>query len=237
MLPYACAPQVFAAAAQPVAAQPVAAQAEPVFALPQGGSQAPKASAEEGNALAAFTVRFRQQGEEKDAKEREAKAARKAAGKAALKKMLGERNDRVASRKAANRESEKAVEKDMLSGLSGESWSRVVSLIDTSAAAHGKEEAHAGEKKAKVGGAASSASASGDAAKAAGGVNDTLRLKDVSCEGGRWREEGGREGGRASVRTPLAQQQQLTPKAHATLALPSPHSSPQILVVLKSKPL
>ena len=163
-----------------VAAAPVAA--------PQAGSQAPAPKAgggeAEGNALAAFNLRFRQQGEDKDAKERDAKQARKAAGKAALKKMLGERNERVATRKAANREAEKAVEKDMLNALSGESWTRVVSLIDASSAAHGKEEGGAagGEKKAKTGGAGGGAAAAGaasDQGKVGGGVGDTLRLKDI----------------------------------------------------------
>ena len=60
----------------------------------QGGSQAPAKSSEDGpNALAAFNTKFRQAGEEKDAKEREAKAARKVSGKAALKKMLLELKD------------------------------------------------------------------------------------------------------------------------------------------------
>ena len=69
-------------------------------------------------------------GEEKDAKEREAKNARKTAGKAALKAMLAERAAAVAVRKAKNREDETAKEREMMDALEGESWGRVVSLVD-----------------------------------------------------------------------------------------------------------
>ena len=132
---------------------------------------------EEGNALAAFNVRFRQQGEEKDAKERDAKASHKAAGKAALKKMVAERNERVATRKTANREAEKAAEQDMLNALSGESWGRVVTLMDVSGAE--KAGAEKEEKKGGKGGNEKAASTE-ERKKAVGGVDDTIRLKDVS---------------------------------------------------------
>ena len=192
--------------------------------LQQGGSQAAAVKvAEDGNALAAFNIRFRQQGEEKDAKERDAKAARKAAGKAALKKMLGERNERVATRKAANREAESAAEKDMLNALSGESWCRVVSLMDASAAAHGKDEG-AAEKKGKASGGAASGSSTSDLAKSSGGVNDTLRLKDV---------RGGSGGARLR---PCLTRQLLTHSLPST-ALRKLTPRPQILIALKAKPL
>ncbi len=144
---------------------------------PSQGSGAPAKVLEEGNALAAFNVRFRQQGEEKDAKERDAKASHKAAGKAALKKMVAERNERVATRKTANREAEKAAEQDMLNALSGESWGRVVTLMDVSGAE--KAGAEKEEKKGGKGGNEKAASTE-ERKKAVGGVDDTIRLKDVS---------------------------------------------------------
>jgi hypothetical protein len=139
------------------------------------------------NALATFNARFRAAAEEKDAKEREGKAARKAAGKQALKKLLAERKTIVDARKAKNREDEQATEQRMLDALQvrpvwgvgrlgwggeatahplrlrlarrarpshllpslsplvppihpspsqGESWSRVVSLVDVHGSAH-----------------------------------------------------------------------------------------------------
>ena len=101
------------------------AQPAPVL----GAGPVALSSGSESNAYSAFQVRFRAAGEEKDAKEREGKTARKAAGKAALKKLLAERSERVATRKASNRSSEKAVESEMISALSGESWGRVSSLV------------------------------------------------------------------------------------------------------------
>ena len=150
---------------------------------PSQGSGAPAKVLEEGNALAAFNVRFRQQGEEKDAKEREGKASHKAAGKAALKKMVGERNERVATRKAANREAEKAAEQDMLNALSGESWGRVVTLMDVSGAEKAGTEKE--EKKGGKGGNEKAASTE-ERKKAVGGVDDTIRLKDVSKRRWAW---------------------------------------------------
>ncbi len=214
--------------------------------LLQGGSQAPAKSSEgDGpNALAAFNTKFRQAGEEKDAKEREAKAARKVSGKAALKKMLTERNERVATRKAGNREAEKAAEKDMLSALSGESWCRVVSLVDANSAAHhGDDHKGAGEKKAKAGGAAH-AGGSAEAIKAGGGVGDTLRLKDVRSV----------DGAKGPLPFFFNAPPSLSPPPSCPLRLghpcPSlplhplyrsrlqPHNSlPQILISLKAKPL
>jgi hypothetical protein len=82
------------------------------------------------SALIAFNARFRNAGEEKDAKEREARTARKAAGKAALKKLLSEKAGTVESRKRKNREEEAATEKAMLDSLQGETWTRVTTLID-----------------------------------------------------------------------------------------------------------
>lgn len=88
--------------------------------------------------------RFREQGEEKDAKEREAKAQRKAAGKAAFKKLTTERSVIVEGRKRKNRDDESAAEGAMLDSLQGESWSRVVSLIDVHG--HPKVEGKEGKK-------------------------------------------------------------------------------------------
>lgn len=77
--------------------------------------------------------RFREQGEAKDAKERDAKAQRKSAGKAQFKKLLAERNTIAEARKAKNRDDESQNEQAMLDSLQGESWSRVVSMIDVHA--------------------------------------------------------------------------------------------------------
>lgn len=86
---------------------------------------------------------FREQGETKDAKERELKSQRKAAGKAAFKKLTAERSALVDSRKQKNRDDEASKEQAMLDSLQGESWSRVVSLIDI----HGQPK---GEEKKKM---------------------------------------------------------------------------------------
>lgn len=96
-------------------------------------SKSVQAAAPDTAALVAFNTRFREQGEAKDAKEREAKGARRTAGKAALKKILAEHSARVDSRKHKNREEEAATEQQMLDSLQGESWSRVVSMVDVHA--------------------------------------------------------------------------------------------------------
>ena len=136
-------------------------------------------AAPDSSALIQFNIKFREAGEAKDAIAREAKAARKAAGKAAQKKMASERSEAISSRKAANRAAEAATEKEMLDSLNGESWGRVVSLIDihaggvhaaSGAAASGKE-----EKKAHA--HASTASSAGKGGEAA--VGNTSRMKDI----------------------------------------------------------
>jgi len=89
--------------------------------------------------------------DDKDAKERDAKAARRSAGKAALKKALGDRAAAVETRKASNREAEARKEKEAMDALEGEPWGRVVSLIDihahSKAAAEGEGGAAAPKKK------------------------------------------------------------------------------------------
>jgi membrane protein involved in colicin uptake len=112
------------------------------------------APAADASPLIEFNKRFREAGEAKDAAARDAKAARKAAGKAAAKKMLAERADVVAARKAANRAAEAAAEKAMLDSLNGESWGRVVSLVDIHGhTAAASPAAAAAEKKGKAAGA------------------------------------------------------------------------------------
>ncbi len=132
-------------------------------AFSTGGAAAGPA-ASESNALAEFNKRFRAAGEAKDAAERDAKAARKAAGKAGLKKLLAERKSVVDARKGKNREDEKASEQSVLDGLQGESWARVVSLVDV----HGGAAA-----------AAAPAEKKGKHAAAAAAAGDTTRMKDV----------------------------------------------------------
>jgi hypothetical protein len=112
--------------------------------------------------------------EDKDAKEREAKASRRAAGKAALKKMLAERTERIATRKAGNREAESAAEREMLDSLNGESWGRVVSLVDIHGhTAAAPAAAAAGERKK-----GSSSSSSSEGKEAATAIGNTTRFKD-----------------------------------------------------------
>jgi hypothetical protein len=117
--------------------------------------------------LADFNKRFRDLVEAKDAKERDAKAARKAAGKAALKKLLAERTEIISARKGSNRAAEASAEKEMLNALEGESWGRVVSLVDIHGHVAASPSAGA-EKK-------SSAKAAVDK----GEVGDTTRMKDI----------------------------------------------------------
>jgi hypothetical protein len=156
---------VIEAADAAVVVEAEAAPVEEVIAAPavtssSASASAPSASAaavvaapiEPSSALIEFNKRFRALVEEKDAKEREAKAARRSAGKAALKGLLGERAARIDTRKAKNREDEAAAEREMLDALQGESWSRVVSLVDIhghSAATAAAKEVLAGERKAK----------------------------------------------------------------------------------------
>lgn len=103
-------------------------------ALPAGGVAAAAVSTSNAaNPLALFNAKFRAACEEKDAKEREAKSARRAAGKAALKGILADRGALVDARKAKNREDEAAKEREAMDALEGESWGRVVSLVDVHA--------------------------------------------------------------------------------------------------------
>jgi hypothetical protein len=86
--------------------------------------------------------------EEKDAKEREAKAARRAGGKAVLKSLLADRAGLVAARKQKNREDEAAKEREAMDALEGESWGRVVSLVDVSGTHTGGTDKAAAKKAA-----------------------------------------------------------------------------------------
>ena len=119
-----------------------------------------------------FILTRRAINEEKDAKERDAKAARKAGGKAALKKLLSDRAGVVEARKAKNREDEAAKEKEAMDALEGESWGRVVSLINIHGAAAAAAAPEAGGKGKK---AASSSGGSGSS----GDGHDTSRHKDL----------------------------------------------------------
>lgn len=105
--------------------------------------------------------------EDKDAKERDAKTARRAAGKAALKKALADRAAAVETRKASNREAEARKEKEAMDALEGEPWGRVVSLIDIHA--HSKAAAAEGGE-----GGAPKKKAPADVA-----VPDVARHKDI----------------------------------------------------------
>lgn len=130
-----------AVAPQPPAGTGGAAAAPSKFAdHHQGGDHAP---------LAEFNKKFREQCEAKDSAEREAKQQRRAAGKAQLKSLLGERNKVVEGRKNKNRADEAETEKAVVAAMSAEPWARVSTLIDV----HG---AHPGASSSKA------ASAAGD---------------------------------------------------------------------------
>jgi len=122
-------------------------------------------------ALASFNSSFRAAGEAFDAKEKDARAARKSAGKAQLKKMLGEKKAAVDARKAKNREDENVTTAAMLDALQGESWARVVSLVDVHSGAHGAHAAPAAATKGAKGAA--------PAAAAAASAGATARMKDM----------------------------------------------------------
>ena len=108
--------------------------------------------------------------EAKDAAERDAKAARRAAGKSALKGLLSERAKLVDGRKAQNRVEEAAKERDLVDAMSGAPWTRVYDLVDVHAPAAGAAAAAAG----------ADAGAGGGKKKAAGeAVGDLQRMKDV----------------------------------------------------------
>lgn len=122
--------------------------------------------------LIEFNKKFRALNEQKDGVEREAKAARRAAGKAALKTLLAERSKVVASRKTKNREDEAIKEREMLEAISGEPWSRVYALVDVNAPAGGAGAAAAAEAEPSGGSKKKAAD------KAAEG-GDLGRMKDV----------------------------------------------------------
>lgn len=129
---------------------------------------------DEPSPLVEFNKRFREACEAKDAAEREAKGARRAAGKAALKSLTDERNKAIAARKASNRSEEAAKTRAEKEGMAGEPWQRVFSLVDVhkegaaagAAGGAGEEGAAAGRKKGKD-------------AHATDAATDTGRMKDV----------------------------------------------------------
>lgn len=158
--PVAEAPAPAAAAAAPAAAPAAAAP------LSFGGDDV--------SPLVEFNKKFRALNDQKDAAEREAKAARRAAGKAGLKALLADRSKVVASRKSKNREDEAAKEREMLDAMSGEPWSRVYALVDVNAAPAGGAGAAAAAADAEAGGGHKKKA---DKAAAEGG--DLGRMKDV----------------------------------------------------------
>jgi hypothetical protein len=129
----------------------------------------------DNNPLVEFNKKFRALNEEKDAAEREAKAQRKAAGRAALKKLLSERVSLVEGRKAKNREEEAARLQAAMDSLEAESWGRVVSLVDV----HGTVAAAAATPASAGGGAGGG----GDKKKGGSddGTGDIKRMKDGAC--------------------------------------------------------
>jgi hypothetical protein len=129
---------------------PEAAPSSGFAAVANGGS----------NPLIEFNKKFREQNEQKDTAEREAKAARRTAGKAALKGMIGDRKKLVDARTAKNREDESTKVAQAEQGLHGEPWARVSNLIDvtTATTTAAEKKKHAAEEHV---------------------VGDTSRMKDV----------------------------------------------------------
>lgn len=128
-------------------AQPASTFTPPV--VPSSVST-PSFSAPPVSALVEFNKKFRALCEDKDAKERELKSARRAAGKAALKKLVADRTAVVDARKAKNREEEASKEKEAMDALESEAWGRVVSLIDVhGVAAAAASAAETGSSKKK----------------------------------------------------------------------------------------
>lgn len=123
---------------------------------------------EEGKALIEFNMKFRAKVEAKDAKEREDKAARRAAGKAALKEMISQHQQTIDARKKVNREEESKVETEALEALKGESWNRVVSLINVQSQSQTTSETEKPVVAKKVKGIDTS-----------GAVGDTSRMKEL----------------------------------------------------------
>jgi len=81
----------------------------------------------------AWRTSFREAGEEKDAAEADAKRQRQADAQAALAKWSEQHTNAVDSRKRNNREEEESKNADMLAAIEGDSWERVVSLVDVGA--------------------------------------------------------------------------------------------------------
>ncbi|CAE7924327.1 unnamed protein product, partial [Symbiodinium sp. KB8] len=102
-------------------------------AVTEDSAQDMMAGSDDGqNKLAAWRTRFREECEEKDAEEKSAKAERVAEADAALKHWLEQHQGAVEARKASNRADESQANEDMLAALAGDSWTRVVTLVDTS---------------------------------------------------------------------------------------------------------
>lgn len=138
------------------------------------------APTDDSNPLVEFNKKFRAAVEEKDAKEREAKNARRSTGKATLKKLLSERLAKAEARKTKNRDDEAQKEREMLDALQSESWSRVVSLIDIHGSAAGSSASSSGGASSGAGAAAHSAEHKDKKhSKEAHAHGDTSRMKDV----------------------------------------------------------
>lgn len=129
---------------------------------------------DEPSPLVEFNKRFREACEAKDAAERDAKTARRAAGKAALKSLNEERNKAIATRKASNRGEEAAKARSEKEGMAGEPWQRVFSLVDVH-----KEGGAGGAGAGAEEGAAGGAGRKKGKEHAVDAATDTSRMKDV----------------------------------------------------------
>lgn len=91
-------------------------------------------STDGNNKLAEFNAKWHQEHYERDEEERQAKAQRRAAGQEALGQLLDAKRASVLKRKESNRAAEAACERDMEAALSGESWTRVATMVDLTTA-------------------------------------------------------------------------------------------------------
>lgn len=79
-----------------------------------------------------FNRKFREQGEEKDSKERDAVRASRERGSEALRSWMAEKEAQLETRKQQNRTDEEAKIAEMETALTQEPWTRVLALVDTS---------------------------------------------------------------------------------------------------------
>lgn len=112
-------------APEPVAAAPAAKVTAAVPAV--------AAAAAPGSAIAEFNRKFRELCEGKDSKEREEASARRTSAKTELSRWQAEKDAQRQARKLKNRADDEAKKAELRATLTGETWKRVATMIDSSA--------------------------------------------------------------------------------------------------------